>query len=83
MLIKHEQWTEQIIQAFYTIYHTLGYGFLEKVYDRIAQGGSESGTTGRDPGFMPGLCWVSICRSAHCRCSYLGDPSSAIVARRT
>ena len=33
MLIKHEQLTEQIIQAFYTVYHTLGYGFLEKVYE--------------------------------------------------
>ena len=25
--------TEQIIRAFYTVYHTLGYGFLEKVYE--------------------------------------------------
>ena len=33
MLIKHEQLTEQIIRAFYTVYHTLGYGFLEKVYE--------------------------------------------------
>ena len=31
MLVKHEQLTEQIIKAFYTVYHTLGYGFLEKV----------------------------------------------------
>lgn len=33
MPIKHEQLTEQIIQAFYTVYHILGYGFLEKVYE--------------------------------------------------
>jgi len=33
MLIKHEQLTEQIIKAFYTVYHALGYGFLEKVYE--------------------------------------------------
>lgn len=33
MLVKHEKLTEQIIQAFYTVYHTLGYGFLEKVYE--------------------------------------------------
>lgn len=28
---KHEV-TEQIIRAFYTVYNTLGYSFLEKVY---------------------------------------------------
>jgi len=33
MLVKHEQLTEQIIQAFYKVYHVLGYGFLEKVYE--------------------------------------------------
>ncbi len=33
MLVKHEQLTGQIIKAFYTVYHTLGYGFLEKVYE--------------------------------------------------
>ncbi len=31
--LKHEELTEQIIRAFYTVYHTLGYGFLEKVYE--------------------------------------------------
>jgi GxxExxY protein len=29
---KHTDLTEQIIKAFYTVYNTLGYGFLEKVY---------------------------------------------------
>jgi len=29
---KHTDVTELIIKAFYTVYHTLGYGFLEKVY---------------------------------------------------
>jgi GxxExxY protein len=33
MLVKHEEITNRIIQAFYTVYHTLGYGFLEKVYE--------------------------------------------------
>ncbi len=33
MIVKHEQLTKQIIQAFYAVYHTLGYGFLEKVYE--------------------------------------------------
>ncbi len=33
MIVKHKQLTKQIIQAFYTVYHTLGYGFLEKVYE--------------------------------------------------
>lgn len=29
---KHSELTEQIIGAFYAVYNTLGYGFLEKVY---------------------------------------------------
>jgi len=29
---KHTDTTELIIQAFYTVYNTLGYGFLEKLY---------------------------------------------------
>jgi len=31
--MKHETITQQIIGAFYTVYNTLGYGFLEKVYE--------------------------------------------------
>lgn len=31
--MKHDQITEKIIQAFYKVYNTLGYGFLEKVYE--------------------------------------------------
>lgn len=30
---KHTDLTEQIIKAFYKVYNTLGYGFLEKVYE--------------------------------------------------
>lgn len=30
---KHSNVTEQIIKAFYSVYNTLGYGFLEKVYE--------------------------------------------------
>jgi GxxExxY protein len=30
--MKHEEITERIIKAFYKVYNTLGYGFLEKVY---------------------------------------------------
>lgn len=30
---KHSDITEQIIGAFYMVYNTLGYGFLEKVYE--------------------------------------------------
>lgn len=30
--MKHEQITNKIIQAFYIVYNTLGYGFLERVY---------------------------------------------------
>ncbi len=29
----HQDITEKIIKAFYNIYNTLGYGFLEKVYE--------------------------------------------------
>lgn len=33
MAYKHADTTEQIIGAFYHVYNTLGYGFLEKVYE--------------------------------------------------
>ena len=29
----HQQITQKIIKAFYKVYNTLGYGFLEKVYE--------------------------------------------------
>lgn len=29
----HGQTTEVILKAFYKVYNTLGYGFLEKVYE--------------------------------------------------
>lgn len=29
----HKELTSKIIQCFYTVYNTLGYGFLEKVYE--------------------------------------------------
>ncbi len=31
--MKHQEITEQIIKAFYKVYNTPGYGFLEKVYE--------------------------------------------------
>ena len=31
--IKYKELTEKIIKIFYKIYNTLGYGFLEKVYE--------------------------------------------------
>jgi GxxExxY protein len=30
---KHSELTREIINAFYQVYNTLGYGFLEKVYE--------------------------------------------------
>ncbi len=30
---KHSEITEKIIKAFYKVYNSLGYGFLEKVYE--------------------------------------------------
>jgi len=32
MSFKHTDLTDKIIKAFYIVYNTLGYGFLEKVY---------------------------------------------------
>lgn len=33
MSYKHSELTREIINAFYQVYKTLGYGFLEKVYE--------------------------------------------------
>jgi GxxExxY protein len=32
--MKHEDMSEKITKAFYKVYNTLGYGFLEKVYEK-------------------------------------------------
>ena len=32
--MKHEELTEKIIDVFYRVYKILGYGFLERVYER-------------------------------------------------
>ncbi len=34
MSYLHQDITEKIIQSFYQVYNTLGYGFLEKVYQK-------------------------------------------------
>jgi GxxExxY protein len=31
--MKHKELTENIIKIFYKVYNTLGYGFLEKIYE--------------------------------------------------
>ena len=31
--MKHKELTERIIKIFYKVYNTLGYGFLEKIYE--------------------------------------------------
>jgi len=31
--LKHSEITDKIIKSFYQVYNTLGYGFLEKVYE--------------------------------------------------
>ncbi len=33
MKMLHDNLTERVIKAFYEVYNTLGYGFLEKVYE--------------------------------------------------
>ncbi|MCK4997024.1 GxxExxY protein [Candidatus Pacearchaeota archaeon] len=32
--MKHEEITDKVIKIFYKVYNTLGYGFLEKVYEK-------------------------------------------------
>lgn len=32
--MKHSDTTEKIIKGFYNVYNTLGYGFLENVYEK-------------------------------------------------
>ncbi len=34
MTLLHEEITNKIIKCFYTVYNSLGYGFLEKVYEK-------------------------------------------------
>ena len=33
MILKHKELTSEILNSFYEVYNTLGYGFLEKVYE--------------------------------------------------
>ncbi len=33
MQFKYQEITEKIIKAYYNVYNTLGFGFLEKVYE--------------------------------------------------
>ena len=37
MVLEHEEITQQIIGAAFEVYSILGYGFLEKVYQRAMQ----------------------------------------------
>ena len=37
MPMLHKDLTEKILQAFYVVYNSLGYGFLEKVYENALQ----------------------------------------------
>jgi GxxExxY protein len=32
-MLKHSEITEKIVRAYYQVYNTLGYGFLEKIYE--------------------------------------------------
>ena len=34
---KHAELTDKIIRAFFNVYNALGYGFLEKVYEKKTQ----------------------------------------------
>lgn len=37
MPMLHKELTEKMIQAYYRVYNELGYGFLEKVYERALE----------------------------------------------
>ena len=32
-MLKHQELTGEILNSFYEVYNTLGYGFLERVYE--------------------------------------------------
>lgn len=34
MRLLHEEITEKIIKSYFKVYNTLGYGFLERVYEK-------------------------------------------------
>lgn len=35
MQLLHEEITKKIIKSYFKVYNTLGYGFLEKVYEML------------------------------------------------
>ena len=37
MELLHKQLTDKINNCFYNVYNTLGYGFLEKVYENVIE----------------------------------------------
>ena len=41
--MKYEELTEKIIKVFYKVYNTLGYGFLEKIYEKAMKSGAYGG----------------------------------------
>lgn len=44
--MRHEELTKEVIRIFYKVYNTLGYGFLEKVYENALR--IEFGKAGLD-----------------------------------
>ena len=36
-MLQHKELTDRIIKAFYKVYNTLGFGFLERVYQRAME----------------------------------------------
>ncbi|HIJ64439.1 MAG TPA: hypothetical protein HPP77_00705 [Candidatus Hydrogenedentes bacterium] len=42
MALLHQEKTEKIIHAFYDVCNTLGYGFLEKVYENLGCGQNDT-----------------------------------------
>ena len=70
----HREITELVIQAFYDVYNTLGYGFLEKVYENslaIRLGKAEVAVSTQHP--------IDVFFEGECVGSYFAD---LIVAER-
>jgi hypothetical protein len=47
MEAKRKEVEDRVIQAFYTVYNRLGYGFLEKVYENAIKVSSKAWMAGK------------------------------------
>lgn len=89
---KHSELTGKIIDAYYTVYNALGYGFLEKLYERamvveLSKQGLRVETQRPLPVYYCGVSWISPGRAISRGCieqthDNLPGPSKAAGIRR-